>query len=125
MRFSLLGLATAALAPSLVLAGGASQSCSLAWIGPSGVRGDCKDGSGSYHWGIEDLNLCVGNNRGYLVAQDNGGFAGSCSDCTGDGSLLWCTCGDGWGGNVRTSVNLDDFLTNESGWLWCFGHRGT
>jgi len=71
MRPYIIGSLVAMLVPSLVFAqGGAGETCGLSWYGPSGVRGVCGDGSGGYHTGIEDLNLCVTNRYGFLVAQN-------------------------------------------------------
>jgi len=54
----------------LVLAQDASKTCTLTWYPPSGVQGDCGNGHGGYHTGVEDLNLCVVNNRGTLAPQN-------------------------------------------------------
>ena len=70
MRSYIIGSLVIVLVPSLVSAQGAGETCSLSWYGPSGVQGDCGDGSGGYHIGVEDLNLCVINHYGQLLAQN-------------------------------------------------------
>jgi len=61
----------AMLVPSLVLAqGGATETCTLTWYPPSGVQGVCGNGAGGYHTDVEDLNICVANDGGYLIARN-------------------------------------------------------
>ncbi|KAH8896895.1 Cyanovirin-N [Thozetella sp. PMI_491] len=130
MSLFLIGFTAALLASRSVLASGAGASCSLSWYGPSGVSGNCGDGGGGYRTSIEDMNLCLTNNDGALAWQDNGGFAGSCYDCSvvkaDDGHYyLLCLCRKKSGEPWDASINLDDGLTNLSGYLWCYNHRGT
>ncbi|PVH92052.1 hypothetical protein DM02DRAFT_663344 [Periconia macrospinosa] len=50
-----------------------------------------------------DLNQCITNNNGVLVATPNGDFGGSCSGSRLAGTTLSSNCGSG-----TTSINLSN-----------------
>ena len=71
MKSYIIGSLVVVLVQSLVLAQGrANETCDISWYAPSGIQGVCGDGSGGYHTGVEDLNLCVANHNGFLQAQN-------------------------------------------------------
>ncbi|KAI0599646.1 hypothetical protein F4775DRAFT_591096 [Biscogniauxia sp. FL1348] len=72
-----------------------------------------------------NLNLCYGNDNGVLVARDKGMFGKTCDTCQMDGSVLSCNCEvDGNAGRRRTSIDTNDLIVNEKGWLKCFTYIG-
>jgi hypothetical protein len=67
-RLDLAVLASKAFLANVVLAQGASDSCSWS-MGPTGnlIEGNCRRADQSYRTSQEDLNLCLENNNGNLV----------------------------------------------------------
>ncbi|KAI1486393.1 hypothetical protein F5X96DRAFT_673704 [Biscogniauxia mediterranea] len=74
-----------------------------------------------------NLNLCYGNQNGVIVEQDKGMFGKTCDNCQLDGSILSCDCesgGDGNGGKRRSSIDTNNLIVNEKGWLKCYTYIG-
>ncbi|RYO80667.1 hypothetical protein DL766_004858 [Monosporascus sp. MC13-8B] len=76
-----------------------------------------------------DLNNCLRNDNGRLVAAERGGFASSCNSCrvTDDYTGIECDCvkpfGHGLNAVYHTRIDISDILHNWFGYLSCFGHR--
>ncbi|RDW58128.1 hypothetical protein BP6252_13539 [Coleophoma cylindrospora] len=117
--------------PASVLAGDYSKTCGQYSTDPNDntVLANCGDGHGGYRDSRMDMNLCLGNSGGTLVAQNNGGYHDTCYACgplfDGPTTTFSCICGDGKGGWPVTSIDLNSVLGNIDGYLWCFDHRGT
>ncbi|KAJ7511392.1 Cyanovirin-N [Mycena galericulata] len=95
-----------------------SGSCSSISISASGaLTATCAFDSGTNHSTLQ-LNQCVGNNNGVLIA----GQSGFTSSCTGIGLIngidLTAQCNI-TGGIVGSQLNLDTFVSNEHGQLEC------
>ncbi|KAK4182645.1 hypothetical protein QBC35DRAFT_509552 [Podospora australis] len=72
------------------------------------------------------MNLCIGNNNGNLVAQNNGGFWASCVHSyltNGRNAAATCKQTNGQYANFVSSLDLNPFVENQDGYMWCFGHR--
>ncbi|KAK7915116.1 hypothetical protein PG985_012819 [Apiospora marii] len=76
-----------------------------------------------------NLNLCVGNTGGQLVAAQDGNFGNTCKDCSivGNYDSLQCVCMDEQTGNWALSMlNLNTgFIYNWFGYLSCFNQHQT
>ncbi|KAK4225664.1 hypothetical protein QBC38DRAFT_537684 [Podospora fimiseda] len=124
MKFSLatVTLGLAAL-PELVSAG-FSQSCTWSWMAPKYVVATCTKINGQPWTTRQDMNLCLGNDYGYLFSQNNGQAFLTCSGTTKYNSnsiQSWCQpCDEDC---YPTYYNLDNIMENLDGWLWCHGHR--
>ncbi|KAI1180370.1 hypothetical protein F4777DRAFT_574131 [Nemania sp. FL0916] len=74
------------------------------------------------------LDVCIGNDAGSLVAQENGGFSKGCTntqfirDAYGK-LVLKAVCKDSNGKDQDSSLTLD-FIENNRGCIMCFGHKG-
>ncbi|KAI6334755.1 hypothetical protein MCOR28_009895 [Pyricularia oryzae] len=92
----------------------------------------CSDGGGRRVGTEIDLDWCVANQGGRLVARANGNFSKSCNHerwVEGSTNVLTASCGDGRGGVRDSSINLalpraDDFIHNNNGVLTCHGIKG-
>ncbi|SPN96995.1 uncharacterized protein DNG_00515 [Cephalotrichum gorgonifer] len=108
----------------------------------------CKSKSGTKITSRLDLNYCVGNNNGNLVANNSGRFRGSCTDCTPDrdalvigdvdlppgitipglsepSSILTCNCKRKDGSiTLSSTLDLNKVVGNSNGYLSCYGHTG-
>ncbi|KAK7992396.1 hypothetical protein PG996_012571 [Apiospora saccharicola] len=73
-----------------------------------------------------DLNHCYAfNSKDGIYAKDNGNFGDKCEGCEidDDGHTMRCQCTD----NKKTEsyyVNTDDLVSNDQGYLRCYGHKG-
>ncbi|KAK4040427.1 hypothetical protein C8A01DRAFT_35569 [Parachaetomium inaequale] len=125
-----------ALLPGMVSAGGGFyNSCKENWHMEGNLMiTECKKANGQYMRSRQDMNLCIGNSFGTLRAADNGGFTASCGACQ-QGQVPYvggqpptpyiaCSCKNGNGNQEAfTNLNLNDFVENRDGYIWCFGHR--
>ncbi|TLS24272.1 hypothetical protein PpBr36_08848 [Pyricularia pennisetigena] len=87
----------------------------------------CSDAGGRRVGTEIDLDWCVTNQGGRLVAKANGNFSRSCNHerwVEGSTNVLTASCGDGRGGVRDSSINLDDFIHNNNGLLTCHGIQG-
>ncbi|KAK9771856.1 hypothetical protein AB5N19_05554 [Seiridium cardinale] len=80
-------------------------------------------------WSWHDLNVCITNNGGRLWPYNNGGYAGSCRDCSiqGMNHLMFnfsCNCFDVHSNLVTSVYDLNQILWNHDGALGCFEHEG-
>ncbi|KAK3392491.1 Cyanovirin-N [Sordaria brevicollis] len=83
----------------------------------------CRQNDGGQRLTVEDLNLCIANANGQLVAREGGNYAFSCSHCYISGSaIMKCDCQSA-SGKRTTSIDLNPFIGNSDGYMWCFGHR--
>ncbi|KAI9148705.1 hypothetical protein HJFPF1_10746 [Paramyrothecium foliicola] len=74
-----------------------------------------------------DLLNCLVNRCGVLLPGRGGRYNDSCDTryCKiVDGTYIECACRTCDGGSLVTKVNLNDFITNENGYLNCFGING-
>lgn len=111
---------TTALAAVGLLATSASagffQSCEPNWtIVDNILTATCKKANGQPRRTQQDMNLCLRNNNGQLVAQDNGGFRTWCYNCGQGGlrivdapytSVLMCMCKNNAGKEGITQIDL-------------------
>ncbi|OTA68030.1 Cyanovirin-N [Hypoxylon sp. EC38] len=82
----------------------------------------CADGSGGTWNSVLNLNHCIGNDAGRIVARPQGNFANTCRDLHLDAyARMSATCTPG---DVSSSLVLNDFIHNDRGALSCFGFRG-
>ncbi|KAH6628160.1 Cyanovirin-N [Chaetomium tenue] len=108
---------------TLVLGGGFIRSCNKLEISNTHyLYAHCRQNDGGERLTNEDLNLCIANDNGQLVAREGGGYGGSCSHCYITGSSMKCDCQSA-SGKKTTSIDLDPFIGNDDGYMWCFGHR--
>ncbi|KAI0202309.1 hypothetical protein F4808DRAFT_458910 [Astrocystis sublimbata] len=103
------------------------KTCNLFFQTPSPLFGAiCPDRSGCHRFTALDLDLCIANQGGKLVAADNGNFSQNCAGTNvyGPEPLMDAYCWDGQR-VVPTTINLGDFIDNIDGYLTCLGHQGT
>ncbi|RYP30403.1 hypothetical protein DL766_004881 [Monosporascus sp. MC13-8B] len=130
-------------------AGGFSSSCWDVSLGPSHdshekfsgeLRAECKESpdSKSKHGKCSKLWLgnCYANIDGkiipeamYRLRSEHPGFMESCKDCKLRGTFLTCSCKvGGYFGKEKkygeTTVNLDELIHNDGGYLGCYDKRG-
>ncbi|KAK4161161.1 hypothetical protein QBC43DRAFT_346835 [Cladorrhinum sp. PSN259] len=121
MKFSLATITLGiAVLPELVSAG-FSASCTWDWQDPKYVVATCKRKDGSKLRTRQDMNLCIKNDNGYLVPANNGQAFLTCANTSKVGPShidSECDWDEGY-----VSINLDTFMENQDGYLWCFGHR--
>ncbi|KAK1768399.1 hypothetical protein QBC33DRAFT_568751 [Phialemonium atrogriseum] len=82
----------------------------------------------AYNWTSLDLNLCVANNGGTLIAWDSGAYADSCSNCsvTKTSTLyLTCDCEDMGGSQIASTLDLNTVIYNVDGAMNCCGNTGS
>ncbi|CRG83404.1 hypothetical protein PISL3812_00755 [Talaromyces islandicus] len=120
MQFSAL-LAAAATLLATASAGGFSKSCTSCRLGSSNTLYGClcTNDAGKEIYNIVDLNKCMVNVNGQLIARANGDFGPSCTaDGQNDQYTPCWTCGNG-SGTDQSCPTLDDFLSNQNGALVC------
>ncbi|UQC82545.1 uncharacterized protein CLUP02_08033 [Colletotrichum lupini] len=90
------------------------------------VAAYCPSLTGRYRWSVTDLNSCLVNIQGKLVAQDDGLFFRTCGPCWEDNSTSsWanyaCSCEivAGQGRHTADGINL----RNDDGVLFCGSKR--
>ncbi|KAK3291033.1 uncharacterized protein B0H64DRAFT_50921 [Chaetomium fimeti] len=119
-----------------VAAGGFFQSCRSSWyMDGKYMIAECKRLNGQYRRTRQDMNLCVTNFRGVLAPANNGYFFNTCHGCSeGAGGLLTadspptssmtCFCKTGYQDyELDTFLDLNSFVENRDGYMFCFGHR--
>ncbi|KAH8705483.1 hypothetical protein BGW36DRAFT_422038 [Talaromyces proteolyticus] len=79
----------------------------------------CGNGKGGYDDSTINLNTCIANVGGNLVFTKNGDYGSSCSGSTVSGTTLTANCGNGKGGYVSGSIDLNSILCNQGGNLRC------
>ncbi|KAH8883948.1 Cyanovirin-N, partial [Thozetella sp. PMI_491] len=80
-----------------------------------------------YNYSVIDLGRCVGNNGGTLVGYPNGNYSNSCDNCStrhASSLRLECDCMTTVRTTQRSSVDLDDFISNNDGAMECYGYTG-
>ncbi|KAI0153182.1 Cyanovirin-N [Xylariaceae sp. FL1272] len=100
---------------------GTCREMSTSWTGWLTLGAECQEEDGNYASSFLNLNLCIANQAGNMVATPHGGATSSCKDfdLTTD-TVLRASCGDGKGGWTDTQVRLSDFVFNKNGALRCF-----
>ncbi|KAL6901394.1 Cyanovirin-N, partial [Trichoderma evansii] len=108
-----------------VLGSGFAGTCdNISFTGNSTLQADCLEINGQRTTSTVDLNKCITNRDGNLVADKEGGFAGSCRNCDFDGDSdtdLSCECRDFRGDYWWRQIDLDTFVDNSNGNLTCEG----
>ncbi|KAJ7637210.1 Cyanovirin-N [Mycena rosella] len=100
--------------------GGFASSCTGTSVTSSGVlTSTCGNGSGGTTVTAIGLNGCIANASGALVPRTGGGFVASCSGLRLSSTTLFANCGNGNGGTVPASIDLNQVLTNRFGVLTC------
>ncbi|KAK4466109.1 hypothetical protein QBC42DRAFT_330786 [Cladorrhinum samala] len=131
MKFiTVLSLGLAAL-PELASASFASTCRNWYWEDQHYFVSECKKKDGSWMRTRQDMNLCLGlNSSNKPVPMDNGGlFVVRTKTCAFDrleGTTLRVTCNDGndlFNGWWQASIDLNTFVDNLDGYMWCMGHR--
>ncbi|KXJ85347.1 Cyanovirin-N [Microdochium bolleyi] len=85
------------------------------------LRAKCGGGNDNLCTSIY-LDYCIANADGNLAGRYKGAFGVSCGGCTLNGSQLECTCfGPEGEPQRRTSINIDDIISNRNGKLECYG----
>ncbi|KAF8207433.1 Cyanovirin-N [Mycena galopus ATCC 62051] len=83
----------------------------------------CRNSAGGSVTSSINLNVCIGNANGKLVARYNGNFSGSCSGLTflgtGSTATLISQCRNDGGTFASTSIDLNAVFTNKNGFLNC------
>ncbi|KAK1975652.1 hypothetical protein LZ30DRAFT_786121 [Colletotrichum cereale] len=86
----------------------------------------CRATTGDWTWSVLDLNHCLVNNDGTLMAQDEGYFFLSAGSCSSDNSTTsWANykCSteaeDGNGRHVDHGIDLNEVIGNDNGTLIC------
>ncbi|KAI0550193.1 Cyanovirin-N [Xylaria curta] len=89
-----------------------------AWLGAS-----CRAHDGSQPYSSLNLNLCIANNHGQMVARDNGDFAQTCDRMLIHGArpILYAFC-DNESYAEESVIDLGGFIDNDNGHLRCFSH---
>ncbi|KAK4171443.1 hypothetical protein QBC36DRAFT_94865 [Triangularia setosa] len=124
LMLATLTLGLAAL-PELASAGFAA-SCSWSWQEPKYVVATCRKNDGSNFRTRQDMNLCVGANNfsGKLQSQNVGNAFLQCWSTSKSGNTdLKSTCWDWYEADVTSTLNIDAYMQNLDGYLWCHGHR--
>ncbi|KAI1501526.1 hypothetical protein F5X99DRAFT_408925 [Biscogniauxia marginata] len=129
--FITLGLLVGLLVTSCSAAGAYYQSCFQANIlGTSDImlvlEANCHTPPMGPPWICSqlDLNLCYGNDKGRIIAKDRGELGKTCDNCQLDGSIFSCDCETGLGGKERSSIDTNELVLNQDGWLKCYGYLG-
>ena len=80
---------------------------------------DCAHPNGHHHQSRLDLNDCFTNTNGRLHWARGGNFAASSRDIrlVEHGNVLEADLGDGQGGWIHNSINLNERITNDGGHL--------
>ncbi|KAH6649435.1 Cyanovirin-N [Chaetomium tenue] len=139
MKYFVALLMGLSLLPQLALAavgGGFYASCKHNWsMDGKYMIAECRKTNGQYMRTRQDMNLCITNFNGILAPANNGYFYNTCRGCgqAPDGlvtanspptSRMGCFCKGKTGGyDVDSSVDLNDFVENRDGYMFCFGHR--
>lgn len=66
-----------------------------------------------------NLNLCIRNDNSQMIAEKNGNFGSTCSNCNLFGSSLKSTCSAMNGSSVNSSIDLNLSIANVNGSLQC------
>ncbi|KAI1340687.1 Cyanovirin-N [Xylariaceae sp. FL0016] len=77
-----------------------------------------------------DLNHCIENHKGTMqqgsdiVNGKTPGFGGSCDNCELNGSVLSCDCQNVHNSKQRSSIDTNDIIMNDNGYLTCVLQKG-
>ncbi|KAI1856732.1 uncharacterized protein JN550_013672 [Neoarthrinium moseri] len=73
-----------------------------------------------------DLGFCYANLSGKLTAQNSDdarqGFGATCWDCVFAINTLQCVCPGPNNSRDTTTINTDELIDNNNGYLRCFNH---
>ncbi|KAK4462341.1 hypothetical protein QBC42DRAFT_286515 [Cladorrhinum samala] len=125
MKFTLatITLGLAALPELAFAAGGFASTCDWYWMERNFLVGNCRKKDGTYMRTRQDMNLCVKNDGGSLTPRDNGHAFDSCSVVGKSGTSViqaWCSSSEIMS---PTDLDLNTFVENRDGYMWCFNHR--
>ncbi|KAI1313678.1 Cyanovirin-N [Xylaria venustula] len=91
------------------------------------LSASCRSESGDWLYSELDLNHCIANSLGSMVARKDGNFGQTCNrmGLHGGGShpLLYAYCSDGKYAQLAV-IDMGNFVDNEDGRLICFGYYG-
>ncbi|TRX94759.1 hypothetical protein FHL15_004220 [Xylaria flabelliformis] len=89
-----------------------------AWLGAS-----CRAHDGSQPYSSLNLNLCIANDLGKMVARDYGNFAETCNRMLIHGArpILYAFCDNGSYAE-ESVIDLGGFIDNDNGHVRCFSH---
>ncbi|KAJ0110279.1 hypothetical protein J7T55_000712 [Diaporthe amygdali] len=110
-----------------VAAGKLMDSCSTFVFQGTTLTGICKNTAGTFVSSPINLNKCLGNQNGNLVASKNGNALDTCSACsvTNNSDAFKCNnCRDSSGNSHASSIDLSLAVSNNNGVLTCFGQTG-
>ncbi|KAF4418797.1 hypothetical protein CGGC5_v016922 [Colletotrichum fructicola Nara gc5] len=89
----------------------------------------CRTTTGNWTWSVLNLNHCLLNNHGTLMAQDEGYFFKSAKQCSSDNTTTsWANykCSteldENTGRYVDHSIDLNEVVGNDNGNLFCGRH---
>ncbi|KAF4486457.1 hypothetical protein CGGC5_v005821 [Colletotrichum fructicola Nara gc5] len=89
----------------------------------------CRTTTGNWTWSVLDLNHCLVNNNGTLIAQDEGYFFLTADSCSSDNATTsWAnykcstTAIERSGGNIDHDIDLNGVVGNDNGTLVCGSH---
>lgn len=99
-------------------------SCSNTVLKGTILTADCKNRNQEIQNARLDLNRCYQNSNGSLNHVRNGNFGNSCDQCeltnlTGWTANLTCQCKNDDGNVGEVTINLNEFIDNRNGHLWC------
>ncbi|KAJ3492861.1 hypothetical protein NLG97_g5103 [Lecanicillium saksenae] len=95
-----------------------TDSCSDTQLQGTTLSGHCGDNKGGNPYSSVDLSQKIGNEWGVLTWGTQG-FQNSCSEINYNSwnGVLSAKCGNGGGRDVRTVLNLNDYISNNFGQL--------
>ncbi|OAA72831.1 Cyanovirin-N [Akanthomyces lecanii RCEF 1005] len=95
-----------------------TDSCSDTSLSGTTLSGHCGDNKGNSPYSSVDLAQKVGNNGGILT-WGGVNFQQSCSEIVYNSwnGVLSAKCGNGGGRDIRTVLNLNDYISNNFGKL--------
>ncbi|QIW98718.1 hypothetical protein AMS68_004236 [Peltaster fructicola] len=120
-------IAIMAVSASAALTSGYANTCNTCKIQDDPVEGRepmlfcvCGDGHGSYPPASLNMNTCFANDGGFLVYRRDGNFAYTCRNYRFDhDSVMIITCANGKGSWDDNHVDLNDYIGNDQGTLYC------
>ncbi|KAI0975984.1 Cyanovirin-N [Xylaria arbuscula] len=106
-----------------------ADSCDSYSVHQSGtdvhLSASCRDKNGDWLYSELNLNHCIANSFGFMVARQDGNFGQTCNRMLFHGArpVLYAFCSDGKYPQ-ETVLDTGNFIDNEDGRLICFGYYG-